>query len=191
MAMPFTIKAASNHAPQGIYIALGANQAYRGIAPLENLNSALAALVSQGVEIAALSRPWRTPAWPDPSDPPFVNGAVHAHTDLDPAALMMVLHGIEESFGRVRGRRNAPRTIDLDLIDYRGQAAAGGGGSPILPHPRAVKRAFVLLPLREIAPRWRDPVSGASVDQLIAALPHADRSACRPAGGVFYADRAG
>jgi len=189
--MPFVIKAASNNASEGIYIALGANQAYRGCTPLENLNSALTALVSHGVQIAASSRPWRTPAWPDPSDPPFVNGAVQVRTDLDPAALMNVLHGVEESFGRVRGRRNAPRTIDLDLIDYRGQAAAGGGGGPILPHPRAVQRAFVLIPLREIAPRWRDPVSGAGIVQLIAALPLADRSACRPAGGRFCADRAG
>ncbi|MGX6647679.1 2-amino-4-hydroxy-6-hydroxymethyldihydropteridine diphosphokinase [Maricaulaceae bacterium MS644] len=189
--MPFVIKAASNHASKGIYIALGANQAYRGAAPLENLNSALAALVSQGVDIIAASRPWRTPAWPDPSDPPFVNGAVQVRTDLDPAALMNVLHGVETRFGRIRGRRNAPRSIDLDLIDYRGQAAAGEGGGPILPHPRAVQRAFVLLPLREIAPRWRDPVTGANVDQLVAALPLADRSACRPAGGFFYADRAG
>ncbi len=183
--MPFVIKAASNNASEGIYIALGANQAYRGAAPLENLNSALAALLSQGVEIAAASRPWRTPAWPDPSDPPFVNGAVQVRTDLEPAALMKILHGVEESFGRVRGRRNAPRTIDLDLVDYLGRAAPGEGGGPVLPHPRAVQRAFVLIPLREIAPRWRDPVSGASVDQLIAALPLADRSACRPAGGRF------
>ena len=189
--MPFVIKAASNHASEGIYIALGANQAYRGATPLENLNSALAALVSQGVEITASSRPWRTPAWPDPSDPPFVNGAVQVRTDLDPDALMKILHGVETRFGRVRGRRNAPRSIDLDLIDYRGRAAAGEGGGPILPHPRAAQRAFVLIPLREIAPRWRDPVSGASVDQLIAALPLADRSACRPAGGAFCADRAG
>jgi len=49
----------------------------------------------------------------------------------------------------------------------------------------------VLIPLREIAPRWRDPVSGAGIVQLIAALPLADRSACRPAGGRFCADRAG
>lgn len=184
--MPFAINAASNHAPSGIYIALGANQAYRGAGPLENLNSALRALVSQGVRVSSCSRPWRTPAWPDPSDPPFVNGAAEIRTELDPAALMALLHAVEARFGRVRGRRNAPRTIDLDLIDYRGRVQADEAG-PVLPHPRACGRAFVLLPLKEVAPRWRDPASGASVERLIAALPHADRSACRPAGGAFCA----
>ncbi|MGJ3232855.1 MAG: 2-amino-4-hydroxy-6-hydroxymethyldihydropteridine diphosphokinase [Oceanicaulis sp.] len=188
--MPFAINAASNHAPSGIYIALGANQAYRGRPPLENLNSALGALVSEGVEVAACSRPWRTPAWPDPSDPPFINGVARLQTDLAPAALMAVLHDVEAQFGRARGRRNAPRTLDLDLIDYRGQLNADEPG-PVLPHPRACARAFVLLPLRDIAPRWRDPASGASLDRLIAALPLADRSACRPAGGVLCAVRAG
>ena len=188
--MPFAIKAASNHALQSIYIALGANQAYRGAPPLENLNSALCALVSNGVQVTACSRPWRTPAWPDPSDPPFVNGVVDVRTDLEPDALLALMHEIEARFGRVRGRRNAPRSIDLDIIDYRGRIEAGDPG-PILPHPRLAGRAFVLLPLKDVAPRWRDPVSGASVEQLIAALPHADRSACRPAGGVFCADRSG
>lgn len=188
--MPFAVKAGSNHAPDSIYIALGANQAYRGSSPLENLNSALAALVARGVETLAASRPWRTPAWPDPSEPPFVNAAVRVSTDLDPGALMAALHDVEAQFGRVRGRRNAPRTIDLDLIDYGGRVAQGEPG-PILPHPRAAQRAFVLLPLRDIAPRWRHPANGAGVAQLLAALPLADRSACRPAGGVISADRAG
>jgi len=189
--MPFVIKAASNTAPENIYIAIGANQAYRGRAPLENLNSALSALVSQGVGIKAVSRPWRTPAWPNPSDPPFVNGAVRVTTDLGPAELLNVLHNVEAGFGRVRGRRNAPRTIDLDLIDYRGRIIAGEGAGLTLPHPRACQRAFVLLPLREIAPFWRDPVSGATIDQLVGAVPHSDRRACRPAGGVLYADCTG
>ncbi|MEQ8405338.1 MAG: 2-amino-4-hydroxy-6-hydroxymethyldihydropteridine diphosphokinase [Oceanicaulis sp.] len=186
MAMPFAIKATSNQARQSIYIALGANQAYRGAPPLENLNSALCALGANGVRVAACSRPWRTPAWPDPSDPPFVNGVAEVRTGLAPDALLALLHEIETRFGRVRGRRNAPRSIDLDLIDYRGRIEPGDPG-PVLPHPRAAGRAFVLLPLKDVAPRWRDPVSGASVEQLISALPHADRSACRPAGGAFRA----
>ncbi|MFW6299619.1 MAG: 2-amino-4-hydroxy-6-hydroxymethyldihydropteridine diphosphokinase [Oceanicaulis sp.] len=184
--MPFAEKAASNHARGSIYIALGANQAYRGRSPLENLNSALAALVSSGVQVRALSRPWRTPAWPDPAEPPFVNGAAEIAADLTAEDLLALLHDVETRFGRVRKRRNAPRSLDLDLIDHQGQVRREGP-APLLPHPRACGRAFVLLPLRDVAPRWRDPLSGYSLDQLIAALPHADRSACRPAGGAFRA----
>jgi 2-amino-4-hydroxy-6-hydroxymethyldihydropteridine diphosphokinase len=181
------VNAASNHAPNGIYIALGANQAYRGRGPLENLNSALAALVGDELHVVRCSRPWRTPAWPNPSDPPFVNAAAELACALSPDALLARLHAVEARFGRMRGQRNAPRSIDLDLIDFQGAVRRGGEPDLTLPHPRAAGRAFVLLPLREIAPRWRDPVSGVSVDRLIAALPHADRSACRPAGGVFCA----
>ncbi|XBQ15886.1 MAG: 2-amino-4-hydroxy-6-hydroxymethyldihydropteridine diphosphokinase [Oceanicaulis sp.] len=186
--MPFSRNAASNHAQGRIYIALGANQAYRGAGPLENLNHAMGFLGAAGVSAIACSRPWRTPAWPDPTDPPFVNACAEVQTDLGPEALMALLHETESRFGRVRGRRNAPRTLDLDLIDYRGlvQTPAGEGGLA-LPHPRAASRVFVLLPLRDIAPNWRDPASGASLQKLIAATPQADRGACRPAGGVFCA----
>ncbi|KAA5805498.1 2-amino-4-hydroxy-6-hydroxymethyldihydropteridine diphosphokinase [Alkalicaulis satelles] len=168
----------------GIYIALGANQAYRGASPLQTLNSAIRALHTAGVETLAASRPWRTPAWPDPSDPPFVNACIKVRTALQPPDLMAALHTIETAHGRQRGARNAPRTLDLDLIDYDRLHQVLPGGL-VLPHPRAAQRAFVLLPLREIAPHWRDPASGARIDALIGALPLAERQACRRAGGVL------
>ncbi|MCC5997210.1 MAG: 2-amino-4-hydroxy-6-hydroxymethyldihydropteridine diphosphokinase [Oceanicaulis sp.] len=169
-----------------IYVALGANQAYRGAAPLQTLNSAIRALDAAGVETIAASRPWRSPAWPDPSDPPFVNACISMRTDLAPPELMAVLHAVETGHGRRRGVRNAPRTLDLDLIDCRGLSGCWPGGL-ILPHPRAALRAFVLLPLKEIAPHWRDPASGSGIASLIAALPQSERRACRPAGGVLCA----
>jgi len=185
--MPFTVSKGSNHAHGRIYIALGANQSYRRSPPLENLNRALGALEAAGAQTLRVSRPWRTPAWPDPSDPPFTNGAAELATELQPGALLALLHDVERRAGRVRSARNAPRTLDLDLIDYRGRVQAGGNGDPVLPHPRAHERAFVLLPLREIAPYWEHPASRASIQALIAATPQADRAACRPAGGVLRA----
>lgn len=185
--MPFVISPNSNDAHPPIYIGLGANQAYGRSSPLETLNSGLKALVDSSVTVTALSRPWRTPAWPDPAQPPFVNGAARLETDLTASALMQVLHDIESRLGRRRSVRNAPRTLDLDLIDYRGQINEAGQGAPILPHPRAHARAFVLLPLREIAPYWRHPVSKASIQALLAATPLTDRAACRPAGGSLCA----
>lgn len=189
--MPFAVSKGSNHAHGRIYIALGANQSYGRSSPLENLNSALAALESAGVGVVRASRPWRTPAWPDPSDPPFTNGAAELDTELESAELLALLHDIEQQIGRVRGVRNAPRTLDLDLIDHRGRVRTGERDGPTLPHPRAHERAFVLLPLREIAPYWRHPVTGASIQALIAATPQTDRASCRPAGGVLRAAQAG
>jgi 2-amino-4-hydroxy-6-hydroxymethyldihydropteridine diphosphokinase len=184
--MPFGVSLVGNASGTGIYIALGANQAYRGGAPLQTLNSALRALAAAGVGVLAASRPWRSPAWPDPSDPPFVNACVAVGTRLDPRALMAVLHEVEAEHGRRRAVRNAPRTLDLDLIDFEGRTQGPPGG-PDLPHPRLEARAFVLLPLKDIAPHWRHPSTGAALQSLIGALPLAERRACRPAGGVLCA----
>ena len=101
---------------------------------------------------------------------------------------MARLHEIERLYGRTRSFRNAPRTLDLDLIDYRGATRAGEDDAALsLPHPRAAQRAFVLLPLRDIAPTWRDPKSGRSLNALIADLPQSDLKACRPLEGVLCA----
>ncbi|MDP2765427.1 MAG: 2-amino-4-hydroxy-6-hydroxymethyldihydropteridine diphosphokinase, partial [Brevundimonas sp.] len=94
-------------------------------------------------------------AWPDPEDPPFLNGVVIVRTGLDPHALMAALGRIEEVFGRRRGAANAPRTLDLDLIAYG--RVSGDLEGLILPHPRAAERRFVMGPLAEIAPAWRHP----------------------------------
>jgi 2-amino-4-hydroxy-6-hydroxymethyldihydropteridine diphosphokinase len=81
-----------------------------------------------------------------------------------------VLHQTEGAFGRWRTTPNAPRTLDLDLLDYDGRVQQG---PPQLPHPRMETRAFVLFPLRDVAPDWRHPISGLGLTQLIAKLPPA------------------
>jgi 2-amino-4-hydroxy-6-hydroxymethyldihydropteridine diphosphokinase len=111
---------------------------------------------------------YRSDAWPDPNDPAFVNAVAAVETELAPAALLAVLHKLEAAFGRRRSAPNAPRTLDLDLLDYHGRVEEG---PPMLPHPRMDTRVFVLFPLREIAPLWRHPVSGQTVSELIAQLP--------------------
>jgi 2-amino-4-hydroxy-6-hydroxymethyldihydropteridine diphosphokinase len=155
-----------------ILIALGANLPSPAGEPAETLRAALQALGARGVVVRAVSKFYATRAWPDPSDPPFVNAVAHVETALQPAALLAVLHNVETAFGRRRGERNAPRTLDLDLLDYEGRLEAG---PPALPHPRMAERGFVLIPLSDIAPDWRHPFTGRSVQSLIADLSQEQR----------------
>ena len=157
-----------------ILIALGANLPSRAGEPAQTLAAALAALDQHGVKVLGVSSYYVTPAWPDPSDPPFVNAVARIETERTPDALMNLLHETETAFGRVRSQKNAPRTLDLDLLDYDGRIQAG---PPSLPHPRLADRAFVLVPLGDVAPRWRHPVTRQSVQELLAALPEAERNA--------------
>ena len=160
-----------------ILIALGSNLSSHAGDPQATLRAALAHLRDSGVTPVAVSRFYRTPAWPDANDPEYVNAASRIMTELSPSELIAQLHRTEAAFGRVRDARNAPRTLDLDILDYDGRVDSG---PPVLPHPRMDARAFVLIPLRDVAPDWRHPVSGQFIDALLAAIPEAERDAVRP-----------
>ena len=99
---------------------------------------------------------------------------VEADSALASPAILQLLHSVENAFGRIRREPNAARVLDLDLLDCRGEVLTGPEG-PILPHPRLEDRAFVLLPLADIAPHWRHPASHRSVAELLAALPPGQR----------------
>ncbi|HEY8950012.1 MAG TPA: 2-amino-4-hydroxy-6-hydroxymethyldihydropteridine diphosphokinase [Rhizomicrobium sp.] len=160
-----------------ILIALGSNLSSHAGDPQATLRAALAHLSDNGVTPVAVSRFYRTPAWPDANDPEYVNAAAQIMTELSPSDLIAQLHKTEAAFGRVRDARNAPRTLDLDILDYDGRVDSG---PPVLPHPRMATRAFVLIPLRDVAPDWRHPASGRSIDELLAAIPEIERGAVRP-----------
>lgn len=131
------------------------------------LEAALARFRAEGIDVVARSSWWASAAWPDPSDPPFLNGVVIVRTEHGPHALMAALGRIEEAFGRRRGVANAPRTLDLDLVAYG--RLSGDLEGLILPHPRAAQRRFVMGPLAEIAPDWRHPAGGVAVGLAEAA----------------------
>jgi 2-amino-4-hydroxy-6-hydroxymethyldihydropteridine diphosphokinase len=156
-----------------IVLALGSNIPSAAGPPVATLRAALLALGGAGITPVAVSRFFVTPAWPDPRDPAFVNAVACVETALAPAALLAELHRIEEQFGRTRAARNAPRTLDLDIVDYHGRVEAG---PPQLPHPRMAERGFVLIPLADVAPTWRHPVLRQNLDALLAALPSSERN---------------
>ncbi len=153
-----------------ILIGLGANLPSPEHGPPQaTLEAALDALGAQGANVLRRS-PWYESAPVPPSGQPwYVNAVAEVESALSPQALLAALLDVEAGFGRVRSVRNASRTVDLDLLDYRG-LVTGPGEKPELPHPRLHERAFVLLPLRDLAPGWRHPASGRTVGALIEAL---------------------
>jgi 2-amino-4-hydroxy-6-hydroxymethyldihydropteridine diphosphokinase len=159
-----------------ILVAIGANlPGPDGTPALETCRRAAAALDGlAGLRLRALSRWFATaPVPPTPGVPDYVNGVAvlvprPACAPPAPAALLGALQRIEAGFGRVRPYPNAPRTLDLDLLDLDGLLREAP--DPVLPHPRLHLRAFVLAPLADAAPRWRHPVLGLDAAGLLAGI---------------------
>ncbi|MGB8621982.1 MAG: 2-amino-4-hydroxy-6-hydroxymethyldihydropteridine diphosphokinase [Paracoccaceae bacterium] len=178
-------------------VALGGNAISDRGGPAETLRAALRELDGESVRLVAQSPLYATPCFPPGAGPDFVNAAAVLETSLGAEALLTHLHGIERRFGRTRRVRWGQRTLDLDLLDFGGQVRPDAAGhvhwrdlppakqkrqAPdeiILPHPRLQDRAFVLVPLADVAPDWRHPVTGQTVRQMLAALPEAEKAAIR------------
>jgi 2-amino-4-hydroxy-6-hydroxymethyldihydropteridine diphosphokinase len=154
-----------------ILIAIGANLPGReGASPNETCQAAVPYLLEiPGLTFVALSPWYRAVSIPRADLPDYCNGVIRFHGEIDAVGLLERLHEIEALFGRERFELNAPRTLDLDIIDINGNIRATP--SPILPHPRAHQRAFVLRPLMDVAPGWRHPTLRQSVATLLADLP--------------------
>ncbi|CAN5301321.1 2-amino-4-hydroxy-6-hydroxymethyldihydropteridinediphosphokinase [soil metagenome] len=150
---------------RAVVVALGCSLAGDYPSRRAALEAALDELTAAGLRVVKVSRWWRSAAWPDPADPEYLNGVAIVETKLGPDQTLGVLHAVEVRFGRERGKVNAPRTLDLDLIAYDRLVRAG---PPALPHPRASERLFVMGPLAEIAPGWRHPINGETALALAA-----------------------
>jgi 2-amino-4-hydroxy-6-hydroxymethyldihydropteridine diphosphokinase len=144
-------------------IALGSNRRSRHGSPAATLRAALAAI--DGVRKVSAIR--TTPAL-GPAGRAFANAVAIVESKLAPDGLLAELKAIERAFGRRPGRRWGPRVLDLDIILWSEGSWAGAG--LIVPHPEFHRRAFVLEPLAEIAPDWRDPLTGLTPRHLLARL---------------------
>jgi 2-amino-4-hydroxy-6-hydroxymethyldihydropteridine diphosphokinase len=148
-------------------VALGGNLAGEFASCEALLETALTQFPQAGLPVVARSSWWRSAAWPDPAAPEYRNGIALVEANGGPEALLAQLFAIEAHFARDRGPRNAPRTLDLDLIAYGRQVIDAPG--LVLPHPRAHERLFVMGPLAEIAPGWVHPVLGKTAAELAAS----------------------
>jgi 2-amino-4-hydroxy-6-hydroxymethyldihydropteridine diphosphokinase len=151
-----------------VLIGLGANLGR----PERQLALALRAL-GRVIALERVSSVYRTAPVGDPDQPDFLNLVARGATPLEPAELLAVLHRIERRLGRLRTRPDGPRTLDLDLLDQGGRVLR----TPELelPHPRLHLRAFVLVPLAEIAPGWRHPVLRRTAPELLADAAPVER----------------
>lgn len=167
-----------------ILVAIGANlPGSGGEPPIETCRRCLVEIGRlPGLRVVAVSSWHRTAPVPASDQPDYVNGVVRLAGMVDPAALLKGLQAIEQTCGRVRGVRNAARTLDLDIIDMAGLVR--DAPDPILPHPRAHERAFVLRPLREVAPDWVEPRLRQTVEALLERLGEQALSEERPEGGA-------
>jgi len=168
-----------------ILIGIGANLAHPVYGPPRaTLGAALATLEEADLSVSTRSRWYKSAPVPVSEQPWFINAVVQVETPLDPSDLMDLLLNTEEVFGRVRAEKNDPRLLDLDLLVY--DATVIEEGNVVVPHPRLTQRAFVLLPMADIAPDWRHPVSGLAIDALISALPPEQQTEAIPDGDGIY-----
>ena len=166
MKKPDTLE---NQARQA-YLAIGSNLGNR----INNIDITKFELEKYRIKILKSSSIYISESWPDNSMPRYINIIVKIKTSLEPLELLKVCNLIELKLGRIRTKKNSPRTCDIDIIDYNKIILGTKNNKLILPHPRMNKRNFVLLPLYEVDKSWKHPKYKINIVNLINSLPIKD-----------------
>ena len=152
------------------YLAIGSNLGNK----ISNIEITKFELEKYKIKIIKSSSNYISESWPDASMPNYINIVIKIKTSLEPLELLKTCNLIELKLGRVRLKKNAPRTCDIDIIDYDKKILNEKNSQLILPHPRMSKRNFVLLPLFEVDKSWKHPKSKINIVNLINSLPVKD-----------------
>ena len=153
-----------------VYMAIGSNLGNK----INNIEITKIELEKYKIKILKSSSNYISESWPDHSMPSYINIVIKVKTNLSPLELLKVCNLTELKSGRIRTKINAPRTCDIDIIDYNNQILDKKNGKLILPHPRMSKRNFVLLPLFELDKSWKHPKLKTNIVNLINSLPIKD-----------------
>ena len=156
-----------------------ANQAYLAIgsnlgSKINNIEIAKFELEKYKIKILKSSSNYISDSWPDTTMPSYINVVIKIKTSLEPLELLKICNLIELNLGRVRSKKNAPRTCDIDIIDFDKKILNIKKSKLILPHPRMSSRNFVLLPLFEVDKSWKHPKTKINIVNLINSLPVKD-----------------
>ena len=152
------------------YLAIGSNLGNK----INNIEVTKFELEKHNIKILKSSSIYISESWPDPDMPNYMNIIIKIETSLVPLELLKICNLIELKLGRVRSQKNAPRTCDIDIIDYDKRILNEKNNKLILPHPRMNVRNFVLLPLFEVDKSWKHPKSKSNIVNLINSLPIKD-----------------
>ena len=152
------------------YLAIGSNLGNK----VSNIEITKFELEKYKIKILKSSSNYISESWPDSSMPNYINIIIKIKTSLLPLELLKICNSIELRLGRVRSKKNAPRTCDIDIIDYDNKILNEKNSKLILPHPRMNERNFVLLPLYELDKSWKHPKSKINIVNLINFLPVKD-----------------
>ena len=160
-----------------IILGLGSNLSSKFGDRFKNIELAISIFESHNIKILKKSGFYETPSYPNKNNPKFINMVVAVKTDLKPFELMSFLLSVEKKLGRLRDKKNDPRTCDLDIIDYNNEIIEFifKNNNFFSPHKNLSYRNFVLYPLKEILPLWKHPVTNESIDMLIAKLSNEDK----------------